>query len=106
MFDVPMGSYDGAEVCKLVCLLIVHRLNTAYPKGNIGLYGDDRLAVFKSINARTIDKIKIFGELGLKITAYSNLKIVNYLDVTLDLSSGKYYPYRKLDNNSLYINVN
>ena len=38
--------------------------------------------------------------------AQSNLKVVNYLDVTLDLSTGKYYPYRKPDNNPLYINVN
>ena len=35
-----------------------------------------------------------------------DLKVVNYLDVTLDLSTGKYYPYRKPDNNPLYINVN
>ena len=47
-----------------------------------------------------------FGGLGLKITAQSNQNIVNYVDVTLDLSTGKYYPYRKPDNNPLYINVN
>ena len=35
----------------------------------------------------------------------SNLK-VNYLDVTLNLTTGKYNPYRKPDNNPLYINAN
>mgnify|MGYP001793999635 CR=1 FL=1 len=95
MFDVTMGSYDGAEVCELMVLLILHRLNTANSKGNIGLqYRDDGVAVFKSIKARVLDKIrkdfsKIFGELRLNITAHLNLKIVNYFDVTLGLSTGK-----------------
>ena len=106
MFDVAMGSCDGAEICELVGLFILHRLNTAYSNGNIGLYRDDGLAVFKSTNARALDKTrkdfsKCFSELGLKITAQSNLKVVNYLDITLDLPTGKYYPYRKPDNNPL-----
>ena len=42
----------------------------------------------------------------MQITAQSNLKIVNYLDVTLNLSTRKYYPYRKPDNYPLYINAN
>ena len=33
------------------------------------------------------------------------MKIVNYLDVTLNLTTGKYYPFRKPDNNPLYINT-
>ena len=51
------------------------------------------------------DFSKIIGELGLQITAQSNLKIVNYLDVTLNLSIGKFCPYRKPDNYPLYINA-
>ena len=58
MFDVAMGSYDGAEICELVGLFILHRLNAAYSNGNIGLYRDDGLAVFKSTNARALDKNK------------------------------------------------
>lgn len=95
MFDVAMGSYDGAEVCELVGLYILHKLTSAYPSGNIGLYRDDGLAVFKNMSARSLDRMrkvfsKILGELGLQITAQLNLKIVNYLDVTLDLSTGKF----------------
>ena len=93
MFDVAMGSYNGAEVCELVGLFILHKLNTVYSNGNICLYRDDGLAVFKSTNTRALDNTrkdfsKCFAELGLKITAQSNLKIVNYLDVTLDLFTG------------------
>ncbi|KAL9966710.1 hypothetical protein ACROYT_G024826 [Oculina patagonica] len=110
MFDVAMGCYDGAEVCELVGLYILHKLTSAFPNGDIGLYRDDGLAIFKSMNARSGDKVRkkfseILGNLGLKITVQSNLKVVNYLDVTLNLTTGKYYPYRKPDNNPLYINV-
>ena len=107
-----MGSYDGAEVCELVGLYILHKLTSTYPSGNIGLYRDDGLAVFKNMSTRSLDKTrkefsKILGELGLQITAQSNLKIVNYvyLDVTLNLSTGKFCPYRKPDNHPLYINT-
>ena len=33
------------------------------------------------------------------------MKAVSFLDVTLYLTTGKYQPYRKPDNNPLYINV-
>ena len=100
MFDVAMGCYDGAEVCELVGLYILHKLTSTYTNGSIGLYRDDGLAVFKNMSARSLDKAgkdfsKILGELGLQMTAQSNLKIVNYLDVTLNLTTAKYYPYRK-----------
>ena len=47
-FDVPMGSYDGAEVCKLVGPLLLNNLSQIIDKSNIGLYRDDGLGVFKS----------------------------------------------------------
>ena len=111
MFDVAMGCYDGAEVCELVGLYILHKLTSAFPDGNICLYRDDGLAIFKNIKTRSGDNVRkkfseILGNLGLKITVQSNLKVVNYLDVTLNLTTGKYYPYRKPDNNPLYINAN
>ncbi|KAL9983795.1 hypothetical protein ACROYT_G006025 [Oculina patagonica] len=62
------------------------------------------------MNARAGDKArkafsKVIGDLGLKITVQSNLKVVDYLDVTLNLTTGRYYPYRKPDNDPLYINA-
>ena len=110
MFDVAMGCYDGAEVCELVGLYILHKLSSKFPEGDIGLYRDDGLAVLKNMNARAGDKArkafsKVIGDLGLKITVQSNLKVVDYLDVTLNLTTGKYYSYRKPDNDPLYINA-
>ena len=45
--------------------------------------------------------------LGIKCSMLStNLKICNFLDVTLNLTDGTYYPYRKPDNETLYIDSN
>ena len=33
------------------------------------------------------------------------MKAINFLDVTLNLTTGKYQPYNKPDNNPLYINI-
>ena len=46
----------------------------------------------------------IFADLGLRITTDVNHKIVNFLDVTLDLSTGVYKPYMKPNNTILYVN--
>ena len=110
MFDVTMGSYDGAEVCELVGLFMLNKLRAKFSNDNIGLYRDDGLAAFRNMGPRRADKIKkefidTFKEYGLRITIMSNLKTVNYLDITLDLSTGKYYPYRKHDNPPQYIHA-
>jgi hypothetical protein len=71
---------------------------------NISAFADT-----KSKSARLADKTrkelhKIFELFDLKITAKSNLRIVNFLDVTFDLNHGKYRPYRKHNDDPLYIN--
>ena len=104
-----MGSYDGAEICELVGLFILNHLGNSFGKENIGLYRDDGLAIIKNKSARLADKTrkelhKAFEQFGLKITAESNLHVVNFLDVTFDLSTGKHKPYRKPNDDPLYIN--
>lgn len=105
-FDVTMGSFDGAETCELVGCYLLSCLTKQY--GNsIGLYRDDGLAVFNA-KPQQIEKIKqgfckIFRENGLKITVEANITKVNFLDVTLDLQSGKHYPYTKEGNVPLYV---
>ena len=110
-FDVTMGSFDGAELCELVGLCIVHILCEKYGKQRIGLYRHDGLACFGYTSGPQADRIrkdfiKIFKEdFDLSITCETNLKAVNFLDVTLNLTTGKYQPYNKPDNNPLYINI-
>ena len=67
------------------------------------------LAIIKSKSARLLDKTrkelhKIFEQFDLKITADVNLNVVNFLDVTFDLSNAKHKPYRKPNDDPLYIN--
>ena len=38
MFDVAMGSYDGAEICELVGLFILDKLRAEFKNDNTGLY--------------------------------------------------------------------
>ena len=110
MFDVTMGSFDGPEVCELVGLLILSKLKCEFSNKVIGVYRDDGLTVFRNIGPRPADNLrtritKCFDRLALKIAIQSNLKIVNYLDVTFNLTNNSYYPYRKLDNPPRYINI-
>ena len=109
MFDVTMGSSDGAEVCELVGLFILDFLSKKFGKTNTGLYRDDGLILLKNVTARLAEKakkdlIKAFDEFELKITATANQKIVNFLDITLNLHNGKFQPYKKPNNDTLYIN--
>ena len=109
-FDVTMGAFDGAEVCELVGLYLLSILTTKCNKDNIGLYRDDGLAVFKDISGPQSEKLKkqfqkMFNENGLKIEIKCNLKIFNYLDVTLNLNDGTYKPYRKPNDETLYVHA-
>ena len=46
---------------------------------------------------------KILKENHLNIIVECNLAITDFLNVTFDLKSGTYYPYRKQNNEILYI---
>ena len=109
LFDVTMGSYDGAEVCELVGLYLLDQMTTALPTINFGLYRDDGLGSYANMpgpqTERTRKKItKIFKDNGFSITIDMNLLKVNYLDTSMDMSTGKYQPYRKPNDKPLYIN--
>ena len=69
---------------------------------------DDALAIIKNRTTRLADRTrkelrKVFKQFGLKITAEANLHVVNFLDVTFDLATGKYKLYRKPNDDPLYI---
>ena len=111
-FDVTMGSFDGAELCELVGLYILHTLGETYGVKNLGLYRDDGLAYFRNLGGPACDRIRkdmisLFKDkFGLKITISTNLKVVNFLDVTLNLLTGLYQPFKKPNDTPVYINVN
>ena len=112
LFDVTMGSYDGAEVCELVGLFLLNQIKERLGKtAEIGLYRDDGLALLPGISAQKAERMKkdlveVFKENGLKITVDANLKIVHFLDITMNLNNFTYYPFRKPNDNPLYIHKN
>ena len=110
LFDVSMGAFDGAEICELVGIFMQHQISQNYNVTHFGLYRDDGLAVFKNITGSESERIKkhlqaMFKRYGLDIIIECNKSIVDFLDVTLNLSNGTFRPYHKPDSNIQYIHT-
>ena len=107
LFDVTMGSFDGAERPELVGAYLLHNIKDTHDY-NFGLYRDDGLGITKASPHQTEktkkDLCNIFWKHGLKITIKANKQIVNFLDVSLNLSDGMHMPFIKPNNIPLYIN--
>ena len=106
-----MGSFHGAEVCEPIGLFLLNNLSEKYRKNNVGLYRDDGLVLLTNATGpqseRTRkDVTREFKKQGLNISISTNQKICNFLDVTLNLTDGTHYPYRKPNNETLYIDTN
>ena len=103
-----MGAFDEAKVCEAVGNFLLYQLSKSYNKKDIGLYRDDGLAILKNVSDSNAEKIakdtqKLFKDNHLNITIQCNLKIVNYLDVTFNLSNVMYRPFCKPNNDHIYI---
>ena len=103
-FDVTMGSYDGAKICELVGALVLSILANSIPKRNSGLYRDDGLILMRNEKGRKTDRIKkevtkIFKEIGFKIEIKTDLKVVDFLDITFNLSNDTYNLTENLTTN-------
>ena len=88
------------------------RLGRKIPEDKIGLYRDGGLACFGNINLSQAERIRkefistFKTEFKLSITSDTNLKIVNFLDVTLNLNTRTHELTINLTiNPSLYINI-
>jgi len=107
LFDVGMGFYDGAEICELVGLFILYELREIGI--NLGIYRDDGLGV-SSKTAREVENLKkkmaaIFKKHNLKITIEANKKLVEFLDLYLDLDKEEYGPFMKPNSKPVYVNA-
>ena len=75
LFDVTMGSYDGAEVCELVGLYLLHQVKSAFPSISFGLFRDDGLGYYKNMPGPETERtrktiIKLFKNNGLNHNQY------------------------------------
>ena len=110
LFDVAMGAYDDAEICELVGTFLLENISQICNEGNIGLYWDDGLAVLRNKSDTELEIIKkklqrLFKEYDLEIIAESNKKIVNYLEVTLNLKDGTFRPDHKSGDQMQYMHT-
>ena len=107
--DVTQGGLDSCQICELVGLYLLQQMRDKFPMMNFGLYRDDGLACHKRIPGPTLEKyrkgiIKLFKENDLKITIQTGLKTVDFLDVTFNLTTETFSPYKKPNNKLLYVN--
>ena len=58
LFDVKMGSFDRVEICELVGLYLLHKLQPILGTQNTGLYRDDGLAAVRTQSARRLDRMR------------------------------------------------
>ena len=107
-----MGGKHGAEICKLVGIYTLHKLNNAFPNMITGLYRDDGLiAIEKNVSKVEIEKIKkslhkVSKEMGINIDIENPSRKVDYLDLSFNLYDHTYHPYRKENSKIIYINSN
>lgn len=107
LFDVTMGAPDGAEVCELVGIYILHKLSTILPPQSIGLYRDDGLIMVKNLDGSSMERIRkrlfaTFKSEGLKITVSPPSDSVDFLDVTFR-RDGSFRPFRKSGTTTNYV---
>ena len=106
-FDVAQGSFDGAETTDLVGLFLLSKLH--HLQMDHGLYRDDLLGVTE-LQGKEAEKLKqdistVFQTFNLKVKVEVNKKVVNYLNVTLDLTDGSYRDYMKPGQVIKYVHV-
>ena len=57
-FDVTMSSFDGAEICEVVGLYILHKLGEKHGKERISSYRDDGLVCFENTSVPEAERIR------------------------------------------------
>ena len=105
-FDVTMGFYDGAETCELVGSYLLWQLPQSI-RDRVGLYRDGGLGATHE-TTQQVERIKkeickVFAHNKLMITIEANKKIVNFLNVALNLQKSTCEPYPKPNNTPLYV---
>ena len=58
LFNITMGSFDGAEICELVVLYLLHAITQPINTNDMGLYRDDGLAVLRNTSGPKTEQLK------------------------------------------------
>ena len=103
-----MGSFDGAEILELVEIHKLSLLSDKLYKQSSGFGRDDGLLLLRNTFKKKTDRIRkniieIFKDTGFKIKIKTNLHILDFLNVILNLLDGTYKPYSKPNDQLLYV---
>ena len=95
-------------MCELVELYLLNKIKPFLGSNNAGLYRDDGLAIVHKANGPKVDRLRkdmisLFKDEGLSIAIDTNLIETDFLDVSFNLNTGKYFPFKKPNNTPLYI---
>ena len=102
------GAYDGAEICELVGCVLLYNINKIVDPGSHGLYYIDGWVIVDKSTPKKCDGFRkrlhrLLGDLGFKLDIQADLKIADYLDVTLNLYNGNVSPFRKRNQDLRYV---
>ena len=97
-FDVSIRAYDSGQVADLIGIYILDTMGHIVNLEQVGFYWDDGMIFIPDSNGPKISNIqkkiiRAFKLLGLRIQIASNLKVVDFLDVTLSLNNGTFRPF-------------
>ena len=103
-----MGAYDGTEICEIVGCVLLYSINKILDPSSYGLYHVDGLIIVDKSTPKKCDGVKkwlhrLFDEFGFKLDTQTDLKIADYLDVTLNLYNGTVSPFRKWNQDLHYV---
>ena len=100
--------HDLRDIFVSSLIIILNQLSSHVDRSAIGLYRDDGLAALKDTSPQAADRLRkklmeIFKRFDLRITIEANLKVEDFLDVTMNLDTGKFQPFRKPNDHPLYV---
>ena len=107
-----MGSFHGTEICDLVGLYLLDKINIKTGLNKMGLYRDDDLGVIDQTSETHRDRlkkktIKAFKDIGYKITIEIGLPSTEFFDVSFNFLTDYYQVYSKpvifVNKNSSYL---
>ena len=85
-----------------------NKASAVLQRDNVGLYRDDGLAIVKQMPGAELERkrkeiIETLKKYGLTITIKTNLFVVHFLYIQFNLLSGTFKPYRKPNNDPIYV---
>ena len=103
-----MGCYDGVKVCEPEGFFLSNKLWNIFDKESVRLYRDYGFCVLQNLSGPETERkrkaiVKAFKDCGLRIIIQANLWIVRFCYVQLNFDTSTYQPYRKPDNNPVYL---